>query len=87
MFDGMTPEKLKDILAAVEPVELKGLALLRRRRPGARGSWYPRDVDPRVMAAAVSQLIEYHQSCAKAQNRLAALPPVASSAPAEEWPL
>lgn len=93
MFDGMTAAKLAEILAAVEPVELKGLALLRRRSPHARGpvsqggSWYPRDVSPRTMAAAVSELIEYHQNCANTKFRLGGLPPVASDAPIEEWPL
>ena len=47
MFDGMTSAQLVDILAAVEPVELKGVALLKKRRPAA-GRWFPADVSAKA---------------------------------------
>ena len=86
MFNGMTPIQLKDILAAVEQVELKGLALLRRRRPRP-GCWFPADVSPRVLAAAATEMMDYMQACQRTMEHLKKLPPVPLDAPVEEWPL
>ena len=86
MFEGMTAQDLQNILAAVEPVELKGVALLKRRRPKA-GQQFPMTVSAQAMAEAAAELIDYQAKCADAMNRLADLPPVALDAPVEEWPL
>jgi hypothetical protein len=98
MFNGMTPTQLQDILTAVEPVELKGLALLRRRRPhsGRRpqvpgvigaSSWFPADISPRVLAEAATEMMDYMQGCERAMQNLKKLPAVPLAAPVEEWPL
>ncbi len=86
MFNDMTPHNLIAILSAVEPVDLKGLALLRRRqlRPG---HWFPTDVSSRALAEASTQMIAYMQSCERAAKHLEALRPVPQAAPIEEWPL
>jgi len=86
MFNGITPEKLKDIVFAVEPVELKGLALIRRRRPQA-GQWFPADVSSRPLAEAATEMMDYMSGCERAMENLKRLPPVPSGAPVEEWPL
>jgi hypothetical protein len=86
MFNGMTPTQLLEVLAAVEPVELKGLALLRRRRPHP-GQWFPADVSPRVLADAATEMIDYMQGCERAVENLKKLPPIPLAAPIEEWPL
>ena len=86
MFNGMTPIQLRDILTAVEPVELKGLALLRRRRPRP-GQWFPGDVSPRVLAEAATEMMDYMSGCERAIENLKKLPPVPLAAPVEEWPL
>ncbi len=86
MFNGMTPSKLVDILAAVEPVELKGLALIRRRRLQP-GQWFPADVSPRLLAEAATEMMDYMSGCERAMENLKRLPPVPSAAQIEEWPL
>lgn len=86
MFEGINVRELTDTLSAVEPVELKGVALLKRRRPRA-GEWYPAGVSPREMAAAAGELMAYMDHCRSLRERLTSLPPVASSAAIEEWPL
>lgn len=86
MFNGMTPENLKDILSAVEPVDLKGLALIRRRRPHL-SQWFPADVSSRLLAEAATEMMDYMSGCERAMENLKRLPPVPSTAPVEEWPL
>ena len=86
MFNGMTPTQLRDALAAVEPVDLKGLAMLRRRQPRS-GRWFPAEVSPRVLAEAAGQMMDYMQDCERAMGHLKNLHPVALAAPVEEFPL
>ena len=86
MFNGMTSYRLIAILSAVEPVDLKGLALLRRRRPRP-GHWLPTGVSSRALAEASTQMIAYMQSCERAAKHLEALRPVPQAASVEEWPL
>ena len=81
----MTATQLADLLATVEPVELKGLALLQRRRPRA-GQTFP-DVSARAMADAAAELIDYQLQCSVAMDHLVHLPPVALDISIEEWPL
>lgn len=92
MFNGLTPIQLYDILAAVEPVELKGLALLRRRQPrrgptNGAGCWFPAETSSRTLAEAATEMMAYLQSCERATKRLQALRPVPLTVPVEEWPL
>jgi hypothetical protein len=86
MFNGMTPDRLRDVLAAVGPADLKGLALLQRRRPRP-GRWFPAETSPRRLAEAATEMMDYMQSCQRASKRLQALRPVPLDAPVEEWPL
>ena len=86
MFNGMTSTHLQDILAAVEPIELKGLALLRRRRP-CPGQWFPADLSPRVLAEAATEMMDYMSGCERAMENFKKLPPIPLAAPVEEWPL
>lgn len=86
MFEGMKAQELKDILSAVEPVELKGVALLKRRHPKARQQ-FPVQVNAQALAEAAEELIDYQGKCEQARERVANLPPVALEAPIEEWPL
>jgi hypothetical protein len=86
MFNNMTPCHLLTILSAVEPVELKGLALLRRRRPPT-GSWFPAGISPCATAEAASEMMAYMQGCQRAMENLKKLPPVPLGIPVEEWPL
>ncbi len=86
MFSGMTPIRLADILTAVEPVDLKGLALLRRRRPHP-GQWFPADVSPRILTEAATEMIDYIGGSERALENLKKLPPIPLTAPIEEWPL
>ncbi len=98
MFTNMTTQDLQNILGQIEPVELKGLALLRRRQPqlGPRtgaGCWFPADVSPRVLAEAAGQMMDYMQGCGRAMEHIARLRPVplapiaGLAAPVEEFPL
>ena len=78
-----------DGLAAVEPVDLKGLALLkkhsRRCQPRA-GGWFPAEADARKVAEAASEMIDYMNLCRRTKERLAVLKPVAiTAAPMEEF--
>ena len=86
MFTNMTIQDLQNILEAVEPAKLKGLALLRRRRPHA-GQWFPADVSSRLLAEAATEMMDYMSGCERAMENLKRLPPVPSTAPVEEWPL
>lgn len=84
MFNGMAHNDLLKILAAVEPVDLKGLALLKKRSKQRRpqsGGWFPADVDSRQVAEAASEMIDYMHVCRRTMDRLAALRPVSVSKP------
>lgn len=81
MFDaGLTVDSLRDCLAGLPPVELKGMALLRERRPngqffpqlesGAQG--IPRD----VIAEAVTEIVGYTERCRRAAQQLVKLAPI-----------
>lgn len=86
MFDGMTSAQLAEILATVKPVELKGVALLKRRRPSG-GKSFPTNISSKALADAAGELMGYQGKCATACENLMNLPPVASASPIEEWPL
>ncbi len=91
MFNGMTSGDLLNILAAVEPVDLKGLALLKktsRQRQPRSGGWFPAEIDSHKVAEAASEMIDYMHICRRSMERLAVLKPVPiTSAAFEEFPL
>jgi hypothetical protein len=68
-------ESLRDCLAGLPPVELKGMALLRERPPEA--SFFPPLAMPRaVIAEAVAELVTYTQQSQHAAVQLAKLAPI-----------
>ena len=73
---GLTLESLRDCLAGLPSVELKGMALLKERRPA--GQFFPQLVSvPRdVIAAAVTEIVGYSERCRRAAEQLAALAPI-----------
>lgn len=77
---GLTVDSLRDCLAAIPPVELKGMALLRERRPN--GQFFPQIEDgaqgiPReAIAEAVAELVGYTGCCRRAAQQLMKLAPI-----------
>lgn len=70
--------KLCSTLAAIEPVQLKGLDLLQAE--GRVSSLQPTASIPRDMLRdAVLELIAYTDACARAIHRLRDVPPVVSN--------
>jgi hypothetical protein len=68
-------ESLRDCLASLPPVELKGMALLRERPPDE--SFFPPLAMPRaVIAEAVTELVAYTQQSQHAAAQLAKLAPI-----------
>jgi hypothetical protein len=81
-------EQLCSTLAALEPVQLKGLALLQSgQRPlGLLG--YQPDIPRETLREAVLELISYTDACARAIQRLLAVPAIPLTAfPTVEWVL
>lgn len=81
MFDaGLTLDSLRDCLAGLPPVELKGMALLRERRP--HGQFFPQfggrqmDIPRDVIAEAVTEIVGYTEHCRRAAQQLAKLTPI-----------
>ncbi len=75
MLTGIKPDHLKQTLAALPPVDLLGLELLRQFQAQS-GAWFPSDIDTELVAEATSELIDYIQGCKAACARLEELPPV-----------
>jgi hypothetical protein len=81
MFDaGLTLESLRDCLAGLPPVELKGMALLRERRP--HGQFFPqlegrgKGIPRELIAEAVTEIVGYTERCRRAAQQLAKLAPI-----------
>ena len=81
MFDaGLTIESLRDCLADLPPVELKGMALLKERRP--HGQFFPQltggqnAISRAVIAEAVTEIVGYTERCRRAAQPLAKLTPI-----------
>ena len=73
MFTGLTHQGLADVLAAVEPVELKGVALLRQCPPS---SFFPTGVNPAELVEATVEIIDYTRICESSLRRLQGLHPI-----------
>lgn len=72
MFEaGFSLEALQMCLAELPPVELKGMALLRERRP--LGQFFPTGLPREVVADAVAEIVGYTQRCQRAAQQLSAL--------------
>jgi hypothetical protein len=81
MFDaGLTVESLRDCLAGLPPVELKGMALLRERRP--HGQFFPQleggqqGIPRELIAEAVTEIVGYTERCRRVAQQLAKLTPI-----------
>jgi len=81
MFDaGLTVESLRDCLTGLPPVELKGMALLRERRP--HGQIFPQfesgqmGIPREVIAEAVTEIVGYTERCRRAAQQLMKLTPI-----------
>ena len=70
---GMTADTLRDCLAAVEPVDLLGMRLLKAcPQPGL----YPTDIPRETLKEAVSEITAYTGRCMAAARRLSHLTPI-----------
>lgn len=81
MFDaGLSVESLRDCLASLPAVELKGMALLKERRP--QGQFFPQfeggssGIPREMIAEAVTEIVAYTQRCRRAIQQLATLAPI-----------
>ena len=70
LFGNYTVDRLLKCISTVQPVELKGVALLRRSHPAL---FLPAGIDPTELAEAAVELIDYTRACEAAQQRLTAL--------------
>ena len=64
-------DALRLCLAELPTVELKGMALLRERRP--LGQFFPTGLPRAVIADAVTEIVSYTQRCQRAAEQLAEL--------------
>jgi len=85
MFTGLTHQGLADVLAVVEPVELKGVTLLRQCPPS---SFFPTGGSTAELVEATVEIIEYTRICEASLRRLQGLHPIpVTSFPMEEYSL
>ena len=76
----LTIECLRDCLAGLPPVELKGMALLRERRP--HGQFFPQleggqiGIPRETIAEAVTEIVGYTKRCRRAAQQLTKLTPI-----------
>ncbi len=68
-------DHLRECLASLPPVELKGMALPQERHPAA-GFFPPLDRPRAVIAEAVTELVAYTQRSQHAAAQLAKLAPI-----------
>jgi hypothetical protein len=75
-----TQDSLRDCLAGLPPVELKGMALLRERRPDRQ--FFPQleseqlGIPRETIAEAVTEIVAYTERCRRAAQQLAKLTPI-----------
>ncbi len=79
MTAGVSLHSLRDCLSDVRPVELKGMALLKERRP--QGQFFPRigeenGLSREVVAGAITEIVAYTHRCRVAAERLTDLTPI-----------
>lgn len=72
MFEtGFSLEALRTCLAELQPVELKGMTLLRECRP--LGRFLPTGLPREVIGEAVTEIVGYTQRCQRAVEQLSSL--------------
>ena len=72
--NGRTAETLRDCLLTIPAVELKGMALLRERRPS--GGFFPTGISREPLIEAVTEIIAYTERSQRAADALANLTPI-----------
>lgn len=70
---GMTVESLRDCLAAIAPVDLLGMRLL---KACPQQGLYPTDIPRETLKEAVSEITEYTGCCMATARRLSHLIPI-----------
>jgi hypothetical protein len=80
-----TRQELEEIFDQLPPVELLGLALLRRHQAGH--GFFPAHDDPEELAQATVELIDYMATCQSMADRLGDLLPVVLEIPIPEFSL
>ena len=82
---GLTVSGLRDCLAGIPPIELKGMALLRQSKSPERppqGQIFPQParepsgIPREAIVEAVTELIAYTERCRRAAQQLATLAPI-----------
>lgn len=69
----ITVESLRDCLAAIEPIDLLGMRLLKAcPQPGL----YPTDIPRETLKEAVTEITEYTGRCMAAARQLSHLTPI-----------
>ncbi|MDX1992547.1 MAG: hypothetical protein SF029_09160 [bacterium] len=69
-----TTEDLRDCLLAMPPLELKGMALLRERRPA--DGFFPTDIPRTTMVEAITEITAYAERARRMGEALANLAPI-----------
>jgi hypothetical protein len=83
----MKLDKLIEVLEGLQPVELKGVALLRERRLQT-GNWFPQDdLETKDILESTLELMKYGDACQRVTKRLEDADPIALSVPLAEYPL
>lgn len=85
MFEGITANDLAKALEQVQPVELKGMELLRQHKPKP-GNIFPTGLDRQAYIDATVEMINYTRVCAELAKRIEAVPsqPAPKTAPQVE---
>lgn len=69
-----TVEDLRDCLLALPPLELKGMALLRERRPA--DGFFPAGIPRATMVEAITEITAYTERARRMGEALATIAPI-----------
>jgi len=83
----ISSDALRDCLAELQPVQLKGMELLQASRPTIGLLPDTADIPRETLRDAVVELIAYTDGCSRAIQRLRDVPPVPIGFPVVEWAL
>ena len=83
----MKLDKLIEVLEGLQPVELKGVALLRERRLQT-GNWFPQDdLGTKELIESTLELMKYGDDCLVVAKRLEDADPIPFGLPLAEFSL
>jgi len=76
MNAGVTLDSLLEIVSELQPLELKGTVLLRQHR--SQGNLFPQaeGTSREALSEAITEIIQYTQSCQKLADQLNDLSPI-----------